>query len=199
MDQGYHSRSAIRFVSNHYRLPEEKRFTLARVVIPAKVAKSRQRKQIPLNELRGQNLIVDGYNVLITTESLLIGAQVYRCDDGFLRDTRGIFGNYKPSDLTISVLDEIFFLLKESRAARVRILLDQQISKSGELASIIRMMMAEQKILGTANTARNVDLQLKVSQAVVATGDGSIIDAATKVIDLPAEVARRRKIKTIVL
>jgi len=143
--------------------------------------------------------MADGYNVLITTESLLSGDPVYRCDDGYLRDTRGIFGSYRSSELTGIALNEILNLLKESEASWVGMLLDKQISKSGELAALIRRRMEYFGIRGTVKTAPDVDRQLKFAKSVVATGDGCIIDAADQVIDLPAELARRMNLEIIVL
>jgi len=199
LDRGYPSRSAIRFVGDHYRLPEEKRFVLARVLVPKKVARSRQEKLVSLGSLSGQDLAIDGYNVLITTESLLSGEPVYRCDDGFLRDTRGIFRKYKTSKVTKQALELIFGLVKEGESSSVLVLLDKQISKSGTLAAYMRKTMADFEISGNAKTAPDVDRRLKLSDAVIATGDGSIIDSRDRVVDIPAEVAKRMEIGVIVL
>lgn len=64
-------------------------------------------------------------------------------------------------------------------------------SRSGELAELVRSMMAEQGLPGTARTARDVDHLLKVADAGVATSDGNVIDASKRIYDLPAEIARR--------
>jgi Uncharacterized conserved protein len=61
-------------------------------------------------------------------------------------------------------------------------------SKSGELAGTVREMMAEVDIRGAAETAKDVDRRLKACRSVVATADGTIIDAVSSVIDLPGEV-----------
>jgi hypothetical protein len=144
--------------------------------------------------LRSKVVIVDGYNVLITTESLLAGYPVYLCDDGFLRDTRGIFSRYKITHLTAPALSGLLDLLAEAEPVHVEVLLDLQMSRSGELAELVRGMMAGRGLPGTAKTARNVDHLLKVSDAVVATSDGNVIDAAIRIYDLPAEIAKRRGI-----
>lgn len=196
-DRGYPLGTAVRFVSDHHRLPEEKRFVLTRVVVPREAARSRRRKVLSVEALRSREVAVDGYNILITTESLLAGVPVYRCDDGFLRDIRGVFRSYRSSGLTGLALCEVLDLLKD--AARVEFLLDQQMSKSGELAGSVREMMAEVDIPGTAETARDVDRRLKACRSVVATADGTIIDAVSSVVDLPGEVARRLGIGAVVV
>ena len=192
VNRGYPKDSAIRFVCDHHRLPQAHRFVLTRIIVAATLAYSRRAKAQSLESLRLKGVIVDGYNVLITTESLLAGYPVYLCDDGFLRDVRGIFSSYKISGLTAPALSGLLDLLAEAGPAHVEVLLDQQMSRSGELAELVRGMMAGRGLPGTARTARNVDHLLKVSESVVATSDGNVIDAAKRIFDLPREIAKRR-------
>lgn len=196
-DRGYPKASAIRFVSDHYRLPEDERFVLARVVVTCKIAEDRRKKALSLEEIKGRVLWVDGYNVVITTESLLKGLPVYQCDDGVLRDAQGIFKSYRASWVTILAQIKILEVLAEASPARTEFIFDQQISMSGNLTSEIREEMRTRSLEGTARTARDVDRLLKDTSAVVATGDGNIIDAAAAVLDLPLEIARREGISTI--
>jgi hypothetical protein len=191
VNRGYPKDSAIRFVSDHHLLPEEHRFVLKRMIVAAERARSRRAKAQSLETLSANEVFVDGYNVLITAESLLADYPVYLCDDGFLRDTRGIFRSYKISRLTSPALSLILDLLAQAKPSRVEVLLDQQMSRSGELAELVRGMMAERGLPGTARTARDVDHQLKVAKAGVATSDGNVIDAAKRIYDLPAEIAKR--------
>ena len=194
VNRGYPKDSAIRFVCDHHRLPQAQRFVLTRIIVAATLAYSRRAKSQSLESLRLKGVFVDGYNVLITTESLLAGYPVYLCDDDFLRDTRGIFSSYKISGLTAPALSGLLDLLAEAEPVHVEVLLDQQMSRSGELAELVRGMMAGRGLPGTARTARNVDHLLKVSESVVATSDGNVIDAAIRIYDLPREIAKRRGI-----
>jgi hypothetical protein len=199
VDRGYPSDSAVRIVSDHHRLPEEQRFVLRRTIISAETALRRMAKAQQIQALRGRVVFVDGHNVLITTESLLAGYPVYLCDDGFFRDSRGVFRSYKASLITVCAFSEILDLLACARPSHVEMLLDQQISRSGELAKEVRGLMAERDLPGEAWCARDVDHQLKVCGSIVATSDGNVIDAASRVIDLPLEIAKRRGISPLLL
>ena len=197
LDRGYPKDSAVRFVSNHHGLPEEQRYALARVVLSSRSARERKAKAVPVQALRRRDVIVDGYNVLITVESLLAGYPVYLCDDGFLRDVRGIFKRYQPSRFTETALSLILDLLALADPGRIEFLLDQQMSRSGELAAEIRERMAGRSLPGTACTARDTDHRLKMNPGIVASADGNVIDAASMVVDLPAEIARMRGISPL--
>ncbi len=84
---------------------------LQRVIIPAGIALSRMDKALSLHEIRGREIFLDGYNCIITSESLLEGFAVYLCDDGFLRDTRGFFRRYRASRRATRPIQEILGLL----------------------------------------------------------------------------------------
>lgn len=163
------------------------------------MAKTRRDKIRPLEAIHGSALFIDGYNVLITVESLLGGKPAYLCDDGFLRDVRGIFRSYRPSELTVPALDVIFDLVASTCPGVTEVLLDQQISMSGRLAFLIRRTMAEHDVPGMVSTAKDVDRQLKRSEGLIATGDGNIIDEAISVVDIPGAIARMRGIEPLVL
>ncbi|MGA9097410.1 MAG: DUF434 domain-containing protein, partial [Methanotrichaceae archaeon] len=106
MGRGYPKESAIRFVADHYRLPEWQRFVLVRVVVASSQTSARMAKLVPLEALNRKEILIDGYNVLITVESILEGCPVYLCDDGLLRDIRGIFRSYRQSKITDQALSE---------------------------------------------------------------------------------------------
>jgi hypothetical protein len=194
---GYPKDTAIRFVSNHHRLPIEQRFVLARVVVSSNTACRRLSKAIPLEALREKVVFVDGYNVLIIVESIMSGCSVYLSDDGFLRDTRGIFRSYRASEFTVPALSEILDVLTMVGPDSVEILLDQQIGMSGQLAAQITGMMAKRGLDWTARTVRDVDRQLKMAQGIVATADGNVIDASSQVIDLAYTIAKRKGISIL--
>ena len=199
VDRGYPKDSAINFVSNHYCLPKDQRVVLIRVIVKSVLACARKAKALPLEALRERVVFVDGYNVLITMESQMAGYPVYQCDDGFLRDTRGIYGSYKSSKFTVAAIFAIMDLLALAIPSRVEVLLDQQMSRSGVLAEMIRSTMAKRGLPGDARTAQDVDHSLKTAMSIVATSDGNVIDAASYVVDLPAEMARRRGIDFLTL
>jgi hypothetical protein len=192
VDRGYPKETAVRFVSDHRRLPEMDRFVLMRVVVPAGQARLRKEKILQLRDLREAAVAVDGYNVLIAVESILAGKPFYLCDDGLLRDTQGIFRSYRSSDFTGPALSAIFEILATAAPACIEVLLDQQISMSGQLAQRIREKMAECGLPGNVETLKDVDFQLKTSGKIVATSDGNVVDAAPAVVDIPAEIAGRR-------
>lgn len=194
LERGYSKTSSIRFVGDHYRLEKNERNVLTRVIIPSKIAIARNKKRLNYKEVTGKKVLVDGYNVLIALESLIDGYILWLCDDGFVRDTRGVFRSHNNTDITIEAVKQMCSMLSKSNVPFVKVLLDSQMSQSGELAAIIRQELALLSLQGEVSTSAHADFDLKNagSEYVVATADGIIIDAVEKVIDLPASVLEQK-------
>ena len=155
-------------------------------------------KKVPAEAARGRDIGVDGHNVLITVEAMLIGEPVFLCSDGFLRDLRGVFSSYKPSEVTPDALREIARVLKEIGPRRVVIVFDEPMSRSGELAALTRQVLSEFKLAGDSLTHKHVDTFV-ASHDVAASSDVAVIEKAKCVLDIPELVARRRGLEPKVI
>ena len=130
---------------------------------------------------------IDGYNVLITLETMLDGKPLFLCDDYFLRDIRGVFRGFKIGSKTKHALELMVSYLGRYPPSEIHILLDSRISKSGELAGNLRTLLKREGLPTDVILSTCVDFELKKkNEGIVATADGAIIDCVKRVIDLPA-------------
>ena len=192
LDRGFPRDSAVEFVSDHHLLELEKRHLITRCVFSQEEAKSHKDILLEPDSVRGARVGVDGYNVLITVESILNGEQVIRCDDGFIRDLQTVFGSYSMSEQTEAAVKKIFEVLTDMGPSKVFFYFDKQASKSGELSGYVRREMAKSGIEGDAQTARGVDAEVW-SHEVSASSDRVIIDKSGRVIDLPSIIIRKKE------
>lgn len=192
LDQGYPRDSAVDFVSNHYRLPLRERHLIARCVFSKQEAVEHRRKIVRARAVRGKSLGIDGYNMVITLESILTGKQVVRCDDGFVRDLRAIFGKYKVSNATERAIEEILKIVAKAGPKEIVVFFDKQVSRSGELAGRVRRGLRELDLKGDSQAVGGVDFRLRGFD-VVASSDRAVIKRAKAVWDIPAELLRRKK------
>jgi len=182
LDRGYPQKGVIGFVSDHYRIDGESRYILSRTILSRAVSEKRRAKFLPCESIKGNNIIIDGYNIIIGMESIL-EKKAYLCDDGVIRDTKGVFRSFKISSNAKKAIDLIMLFLKEENPAYVCFLLDSQISKSGLLAKMMRDNISYYGFKGDAKTSKHVDFDLKNSKDIVASSDGVIIDEAPKVVN----------------
>lgn len=199
LERGYPKQSAITYVCNHHRLDIEFRHIFTRILYTRNTITSRKAKTVSCGDINNNEVWIDGYNIIIGVESALRGDPVYLCDDGFLRDTRGVFRNFHSSDDTEQALYELLSVLALHNPKRIEIVFDSQISKSGELARQIDKKMNDMGIPGCARTSKQADFDLKQCNKIVATSDGGIIDAVDYVVNIQACILERLQIKPVII
>ncbi|MFH1821598.1 MAG: DUF434 domain-containing protein [Methanobacteriota archaeon] len=196
LNQGYPRESAVNFVSNHYRLTLNERHLLAHCVFSKLEAAAHRGKAARTKAVKGKLLGIDGYNVLITIESILMGKQVVLCDDGYIRDLRAIFGKYRAGPATSRAISVLIQETAKAMPKEVFVLFDKQVSHSGELAAEIRMKLKRAGLGGGSLAVGGVDMKLRDFE-VVASSDRAVIERAKAVWNLPAEVLKPKKSKLI--
>jgi len=196
LNQGYPRESAVNFISNHYRLPLKERHLLARCVFSKKEVVAHRRKAVGTEAVKGKRLGIDGYNVLITIESILMKKQVVLCDDGYIRDLRAIFGKYHGGPATSRAISALVRATAKAMPREAVVLFDKQVSHSGELATEIRKKLKKAGLRGDSVAVGGVDMKLRDFE-VVASSDRAVIERAKAVWDLPAEISKNTAAKLL--
>ncbi|WP_457752566.1 DUF434 domain-containing protein [Thermococcus sp.] len=192
LNRGYRKSVALNFVANHYKLRKIERYFLARCVFSDKEIKNREKKKKPAEFIRDRILAVDGFNVLITLESVLERRAIL-CEDGFIRDLkyqRGYIINEK-TKITLYILLKF---LSEFNPREVIFFYDKPVSKSGKVAKLTNEIMDEINLSGAAKVVEAPDFELKKFK-IVATSDFAIIDKVEYAVDIPQEYALKRGIR----
>ena len=192
LNRGYPRKAALELVGNRYGLTFDERHLLHRGVFSHGDASKRLKKKVSLQKISGQELAIDGYNVVITIEAALSGRPLIFGDDGFLRDISGLSGNFRRTRRTEESLRLIYALLKERKPRRTMFLFDAPISKSGRLAQEVRRHLQEMEIPGEAEAVRVPEDILIGFPGIVATSDTAIIDQSARIVDLAGFLIRHR-------
>jgi len=187
LNRGYRKKYALEFVANHYKLTSGERYFLMRCVFPDKEIEERKRKVLQKGNLRNRVLGIDGFNVLITLESLIEGKAIL-CEDGFLRDLKHQRG-YKIHENTSKVLELIVGFLRDVEIKEAQFLYDAPVSRSGEIAKLTEEIMVKFKVPGKVELSRAPDYELKRFK-VVASSDIAVIQKVPSVVDIPKMIAR---------
>lgn len=184
MSRGYAIVAALKLVGDRHGLTARQRLAVSRAACSDEQRASRQARSLPLEEVEGRRLIVDGFNLIITVEAAMSGGLLIRARDLCVRDLSSVHGSYRSVEETeqaIRLLGEVFARLKPES---VRWLLDSPVSNSGRLAQRIREEAERARWPWTVEAVLNPDRLIQTSASVVVTSDSAILDRATLWVNL---------------
>lgn len=186
LERAYAPTAALKLVGDRYTLDERQRMAVFRACCSPSHREKRQASCLHVEQIRAQDIQIDGFNLLITVEAALGGGLILHCGDECLRDLASIHSTYKAVQETVPALTLIGNALHALGAGSAQWLLDSPVSNSGRLAQTIRELGAEQGWAWTAETVFNPDTVLKASDQIVITSDSAILDRATRWVNLAA-------------
>jgi hypothetical protein len=190
LDHEYPRSASLQLVGNRHNLDQLHREILHRGVFAREEAKQRRNRLVGPEELVNRKLLVDGHNVIITTESRFAGRPLIAANDGFIRDVAGISHRYRISPLTHEAVDNIFRLLHNHPPSETLFFLDAPIRQSGELAAILRTALKRWNLTGDAQALKVPEKELIGGKGIVASSDSAILDGVEQGFDLAAVVIK---------
>ena len=193
LEKNYPQKGIIKLIGDRYALSGTERTMLYRGITTSENCLNRKKKHALVREVKGNALIVDGYNVMITIGSYLNGNTVFISNDNFLRDAAEMHGKVFRKVMMDKVLGLLLDDLDYLKISDCIIYFDKPVSKSGELAAKVNAEMIKTDIRGYAQTANSPDFMLKhADEGFIATSDSSIIDKSpVKTFDLARHVISR--------
>ena len=192
LDRGYAARSALELVGNRHNLTSRQRMAVSRYACSNGDVRCREKLRVEPARLRGQELWLDGYNVLTVLESALADGLVLLGRDGCCRDIAGIHRRYRKVNETIPALRLVGEAASALGVSVCRWWLDKPVSNSGRLKTLI---------LETAgNAGWNMEVELTFSpdhvlshtDQIIATSDGIVLDRCQRWVNLARLIIAER-------
>jgi hypothetical protein len=137
-------------------------------------------------------LWIDGYNVLTSIESALSGGVILYARDGCFRDMASMHGTYRTVEETIPAICILGELAAEWGTGSCHWLLDQPVSNSGCLKTLLRKVAAEHGWNWEAELTPAPDRVLCQSEQIIATADSHILDCARRWFNMARLVIESR-------
>ncbi len=184
LDRGYAARSALELVGNRHNLTSRQRNGVARYACSQMDAQHREQLRIEPAQLQGQELWLDGFNVLTMLESALAGGIVILGRDGCCRDIAGIHRRYRKMSETISALRMVGETAAAWGVTCCRWWLDKPVSNSGRLKTLILETATAAGWKMEAELTFSPDHVLSHSNQVIATSDGIVLDRCQRWVNL---------------
>jgi hypothetical protein len=180
LGRGYQPKSSLKLVGDRHGLRERQRLCVGRAACPDESRAGRESRRVGPGEVAGADLIVDGFNLVISVEAALGGGLLARGRDGCVRDLSSVHGSYRAVEETEAAIRLAGEALAALAPASVEWVLDRPVSNSGRLAQRIRELAAERGWPWGVAVEFNPDRRLAASGRIAVTTDSFILDAAAR-------------------
>jgi hypothetical protein len=119
LSRGYGDKSSQKLVGDRYTLTQRQRLAVMRACCSDSQLENRTQKQMPPDEIESEQLLIDGYNLLITVEAALAGAPLFIGRDGCIRDLASVHGTYRKVQETLPAIEVIAHILNDLKMSEV--------------------------------------------------------------------------------
>lgn len=188
LDRGYGIASATELVGDRYHLTRRQRVAVARCSCSGTDRDRRLAHNVAPPALRGQELWLDGFNVLTALETALGGGVILVGRDGACRDVAGVYAHYHRVAETLPALQWIGRATTQWGVTQCRWWLDSPVDNSGRLKQIILEVAVEAGWPWEVELVLNPDRVLAASSQIVSSSDHAILDRCQRWFNLVREV-----------
>jgi len=192
LSRGYAEKSAVQLVGNRYRLNVRQQKAIQGMSASVTQVEQRKLSELSVKQLAGQEIMIDGFNLLIVLESALSGAYLFKGMDNCYRDLSGVHGSYKRVQQTEKGLLLIGNLLKESQTGKVTWVFDKPVSNSGRLKTIVRELAEAHEFNWDVILDNNPDKLLAESENIAISSDAWILDRAKRWFNLAGHLIENK-------
>jgi hypothetical protein len=191
LDRGYARHSAIQLVGDHHQLAMRQRLAISRAACSSVNRELRIAKCLPIEKIKGQPLVIDGFNLIITIETAMSGGLLLGCCDGCIRDIASIHGTYRQVHETRQAIELIGNVLQSFAPESVLWLFDKPVSNSGRLAVMVRNIAEAHHWNWQAELIENPDQAIQASHKIAITSDSVILDGVGHWVNLGANLVTK--------
>ena len=192
LTKGYAEKSALKLVGDKFSLTQRQRLAVMRSTCSDRQFAGRRQRQVPIENMAGGSLAVDGYNVLITIEAAMSGGVIFKGRDGCYRDLASIHGTYRKVTETIPAVELIGRFLDRLGVTAARWLLDSPVSNSGRLKTMIGELAHRNKWNWQIQLLPSPDAELARTDLVVATSDSAVLDRCKSWVNLARDLIEEK-------
>lgn len=191
LGRGYQAKSALKLVGDRHNLRERQRLAVARAACSDESRAARLAREVNASEVEGTDLIIDGFNLVITLEAALGGGLLVLCRDGCVRDLSSVHGSYRAVEETERAVLLAGELLSTLRPVSALWLFDSPVSNSGRLAERVRAIAGEHGWPWQVRAEFNPDRTIANSPHLAVTSDSNVLDHAPHWLNLSRLIIQR--------
>lgn len=188
LSRNYPPKASLALVGNRYQLVQRQQQALQGMSCSAEEMSKRKEKELSPAALKGQTLLLDGFNVLIILETALSGGFIFEGLDGCYRDIASVHGAYKKAQHTEQALITVGNTLQQLQLQKVIWVFDAPISNSGKLKSFCYEIAEKHGFPWEIILDNHPDKYLIDNKGSVCSSDGWVLNECTAWFNLGAHI-----------
>lgn len=192
LTKGYGDKGALKLVGDRFSLTERQRLAVMRSSCSDTQLELRKRSELQIEQVAGEPLAIDGYNILITVEAAMSGGCIFVGRDGCFRDLASLHGTYRKVEETIPAVRLINEFLKQVKVSKSLWLLDKPVSNSGRLKTLISKLAEENGWDCEIKLSISPDHELIETDLIVASSDGVVLDGCKRWLNLARAIIEQK-------
>ncbi len=190
LGRNYGLKSALALVGNKYQLNSRQQRALSLITAPSTHIISRKAKQVSAATLQNKNILIDGYNLLISVEAALSGGYVFVSQDGCYRDIASVHGTYKRVEETAAAIGLIDKYIKKLGVKHTQWYFDAPVSNSGKLKTFLYEYTMANNCHWDIDLVMNPDTTLVQANQITVSCDSWIVDEVDAYFDLAGHIIK---------
>ena len=184
LSKDYPPRATLALVGNRYRLRHRQILALQGMACSSKDIEIRKNKELSVENIQGETIYLDGFNIVIILETLLSGGYVFRGLDSCYRDISSVHGSYKRVRQTEEVLVTLGNALQKLGAEHVIWIFDAPVSNSGRLKTLCYETAKEHGFPWEVYLDNAPDKYLIAENRLIASSDAWVLNGCYKWFNL---------------
>lgn len=194
LTRGYSEKNALHTVGTRYKLTQRQLKALQGMAASEDHITICQQKSISVNDLKGKELTVDGFNIIILLESLLSQAFLFKGLDGCYRDLSEVHGTYKMVNQTPLAISCIADFCTKYEISKMLWIFDKPVSNSGRIKQQIETFAEEKGLDWKVMLENNADETIIRKGNIVVSSDAYVIANAINWFNLITFLVETEKI-----
>ena len=199
LSRDYAEPSSLKLVGDRFRLDERQRKAVMRSCCSDQALLQRREKQRSSQQVAGEVLAIDGFNLITTLEAALAGGVILEGRDGCYRDMASMHGNYRKVEETRPALQMAGRTMEALQVPACCWYLDRPVSNSGRLKVILYEIAEQHGWDWSVELVDDADPVVAASEHIAVSADSWVLMQCRQWFNLARETIHRNAPQTPVL
>jgi hypothetical protein len=188
LGRNYPMKASLALVGNRYQLVKRQQQALQGMACSEEEIRKRKEKELSHTAIKGETILLDGFNILILLETALSGGYIFEGLDGCFRDISSIHGAYSKGQHTEEALIIIGNTLQQLELHKVIWVFDAPVSNSGKLKALCYEIAGKHGFPWEVRLEKDPDKYLIENEGLICSSDGWVLNECKAWFNLGASI-----------